>query len=101
MNLVNFKEVESKVEREFNERHKASEELRGRARVVAFGKKGVAQCEHTGIEIQCIELEGLVYSKFGDPLPDNWIWRPAMSRKAAAVLIGMLIGSILLIALIR
>jgi len=101
MNLVNEKEVESKVEREFNQRHEASEELRGRARVVAFGKKGIAQCENTGIEIQCIEFEGLVYSKFGDPLPSNWIWRPAMSRKAAALLIGMLIGSIVVIALIR
>jgi len=100
MNLVDEKEVESKVEREFNERYEENEELRGRARVVAFGKKGIAQCEHTGIEIQCIEFEGLVYSKFGDPLPANWIWRPAISRKFTALFIGMLLGSILVIALI-
>jgi hypothetical protein len=101
MNLVNIKEVESKVEREFNERYEEAEKIRSRASIVMHGKKGIAQCEHTGIEIPCLELDGILYSKFGDPLTDNWIWRPAMSRKAAALLIGMLIWSILVIALIR
>jgi hypothetical protein len=101
MNLVNIKEIESKVEREFNERYLTAEKIRSRAFIVMHGKKGIAQCEHTGIEIPCLELGGDLYSKFGDTLPDNWIWRPAMSRKAAALLIGMLIGSIVVIALIR
>lgn len=75
MSIVNIEKVENETVKAIKAKRQAENELRTRAHIVMHGKKGIAQCENTGIEIQCIEFQGIVYSKFGEPLPDNWIWR--------------------------
>ncbi len=100
MSIVNIKEVESKVERDLKERQEKAEQLRHKAQIVANGERGSAACLHTGIEIPAIQFDGKIYSKYGEPLPENWEFRKHLSVKTASLYIAMCIISIFLMAFI-
>ena len=74
MKLVNIKEVESKVEREFKARYEAGKELSGRAAARAHGKRVTVAVTEGGVEIEMagLEYKGALYDIHGTALPSNY-----------------------------
>ena len=100
MKLVNINKAENETVKAIKAQMEKEKELRCRATIVANGTKGVAWCLESYDEMPCIRFESRLYSKFGDPLPDNWVWRTAMSKKTAALWIFMILTSIWLITMV-
>jgi len=99
MNLVNIKEVESKVEREFNKRYEAKEELRGRAVVKAYGKPvDVAIDSENGTTImRGIKYDGDLYSISGVILPHEYY----EVKRRLGLIIASIFGVLSLVLIVK
>jgi hypothetical protein len=103
MNLVNIEEIESKVEREFNERYEAKEELRGRAVVravvKAYGKPvDVAIDSENGTTImRGIKYDGDLYSISGVILPHEYY----EVKRRLGLIIASIFGVLSLVLIVK